>query len=58
MDRQGVVNAIVEESVQAAQGGVIERFNEIAKERGFHEDDIGESRVSCGMGLQKRLQQA
>lgn len=38
VERQEVVEAIIEESVQAAQHGVEERFDEIARERGFHED--------------------
>lgn len=36
VDRQGVVEAIIEESVHSAQDGVMERFSEIARERGFH----------------------
>lgn len=43
VDRQQVVEAIIEESVQAAQDGVMARFDEIAKERGFQEDTTGES---------------
>lgn len=40
--RQDVVEAIIEESVQAAQIGVKERFAEIARERGFdNDDDVG-----------------
>ncbi|CAN0309460.1 unnamed protein product, partial [Ectocarpus sp. 12 AP-2014] len=40
VDRQQVVEAIIEESVQAAQDGVMERFDEIARDRGFDEDVI------------------
>lgn len=36
--RQEVVEVIIEESVQAAQIGVKERFAEIARERGFDKD--------------------
>eukprot|EP00752_Nemacystus_decipiens_P011884 g10537.t2 len=43
VDRQEVVEAIIEESVQAAQHGVAERFDEIARERGFHEDAVESS---------------
>lgn len=39
--RQEVVDAIIEESVQAAQDGVVERFDEIARERGFQENVVG-----------------
>lgn len=42
MDRQEVVEAIIAASVEAAQNGVMQRFDEIAKERGFHEGDVGE----------------
>lgn len=42
VDRQQVVEAIIEESVQAAQDGVMERFDEIARDRGFDEDVVGE----------------
>lgn len=42
MDRQEVVEAIIAASVEAAQDGVMQRFDEIAKERGFHEGDVGE----------------
>lgn len=42
MDRQEVVEAIIAASVEAAQEGVMQRFDEIAKERGFHEGDVGE----------------
>ncbi|CAM9237325.1 unnamed protein product, partial [Ectocarpus sp. 13 AM-2016] len=38
VDRQQVVEAIIEESVRAAQDGVMERFDEIAQDRGFDED--------------------
>ncbi|CBJ26303.1 Hypothetical leucine rich repeat protein [Ectocarpus siliculosus] len=40
VDRQQVVEAIIEESVQAAQDGVMERFDEIARDRGFDEDVV------------------
>ncbi|CAM9096355.1 unnamed protein product, partial [Hapterophycus canaliculatus] len=40
VDRQEVVEAIVQESVQVAQDGVIERFGEIARERGFQDDTL------------------
>eukprot|EP00903_Cladosiphon_okamuranus_P019664 g18076.t2 len=40
VDRQEVVEAIIEESIQAAQHGVVERFDEIARERGFHENAV------------------
>lgn len=42
VDRQDVVEVIIEESVQAAQDGVMERFDEIAKERGFDDNAVGE----------------
>lgn len=42
VDRQEVVEVIIEESVQAAQDGVMERFDEIARERGFDEGAVGE----------------
>lgn len=43
--REEVVQAIIEENVKAAQQGVEERFEEIAEERGFHDNrDIGERR--------------
>ena len=45
VDRQQVVEAIIEESVQVAQHGVVERFDEIARERGFHEDAVGKRRL-------------
>lgn len=41
-DRQEVVESIIEESVEAAQDGVMERFDEIARERGFHEGGFDE----------------
>lgn len=43
VNRQEVVEAIVQESVQVAQDGVIDRFGEIARERGFQEDTVGEA---------------
>ena len=43
--REEVVQAIIEENVKAAQQGVEERFEEIAEERGFHDNrTIGERR--------------
>lgn len=42
IDRQGVVEAMIAASVEAAQAGVMQRFDEIARERGFHEGDAGE----------------
>lgn len=45
VDRQQVVEAIIEESVQAAQHGVVERFDEIARDRGFHEDAVGKRKA-------------
>lgn len=47
--RQEVVEAIIEESIEAAQIGVKERFAEIARERGFDiENDIaGEGDCNC-----------
>lgn len=41
-DRQEVVESIIEESVDAAQDGVVERFDEIARERGFQDGGEGE----------------
>lgn len=41
IDRQGVVEAMIAASVEAAQAGVMQRFDEIARERGFDEGDIG-----------------
>lgn len=44
MDRQEVVEVIIEESVQAAQDGVMKRFEEIAAERGFDDEKtVGEN---------------
>ncbi|CAM9104826.1 unnamed protein product [Discosporangium mesarthrocarpum] len=40
-DRAGVVHAMIDESVKAAQEGVIKRFLEIAKQRGLH-DNVGD----------------
>ncbi|CAM9977150.1 unnamed protein product [Scytosiphon promiscuus] len=40
VDRQKVVEVMVQESVQVAQDGVVERFGEIAKERGFQDDVV------------------
>lgn len=45
VDRQEVVEAIIEESVQAAQHGVVERFDEISRERRFHEDAVGKRKA-------------
>lgn len=45
MDRQEVVEAIIAATVEAAQDGVMQRFDEIAKERGFHEGDVGEGKT-------------
>lgn len=42
VDRQDVVEVIIEESVQAAQDGVMERFDEIARDRGFDDSAVGE----------------
>lgn len=51
VDRQEVVEAIIEESVKAAQDGVMERFDEIARERGFHE---GAARQEGAIGERER----
>lgn len=48
-ERQNVVEIIIEESVGAAHDGVRERFDEIARERGFHDDNCGENGQSGGM---------
>lgn len=42
MDRQEVVEILIEENAQAAQDGVVERFHEIALERGFDDGEVGE----------------
>lgn len=53
MDRQQVVEVIVGESVEAAQAGVRDRFDEIARERGFHEGDTGEGNTQQGDSWEK-----
>lgn len=52
VDRQDVVEVIIEESVQAAQHGVMERFSEIAKERGFDESTVGERQSNMNYCLE------
>lgn len=43
--REEVVRVIIEESVEAAKIAVVERFDEIAKERGLDDKrDVGENR--------------
>lgn len=49
--REEVIQVIVEDSVEAAQHGVVERFDEIAKERGFHDNEnIGERQHQSNVG--------